>query len=152
MFFEETIKSYGNKRLDIYIDMDGVIADYEVGLACNYDIKRPLFSTIKKLEEISKLDNIKLYILSVTRLNIGIDEKNEWLDKYVPFIPKERRILLSREKNNFLLAKKLKSEYIKNLNRDDRIIIIIDDDPVVLKELRNNNKDVVLYKDTVFVD
>ena len=65
--------------------MDGVIADYDVGKPGEYHTKRPLFSSIQKLEEISKMDNVELYIFSATRLNSGIEQKHFWLDKYCPF-------------------------------------------------------------------
>ena len=78
MYIKEVLKKY--KNIKLFIDMDGVIADYEFGNAENFDKKRPLFDSIKKLEEISKMTNIELYILSITRNDIGIKEKNIWLD------------------------------------------------------------------------
>ena len=133
--------------------MDGVIADYDFGIPKDYDKKRPLYDNIKKIEDISKMENIELYILSVTRMTNGIEEKNTWLDKYVSFIKKENRIILSREENNFLESSLLKAQYLKNIERNNNIIIIvIDDDPKVLKEINNQNKDAILLKDTALVD
>ena len=50
MFFIDEIKRYGDKRIRLYVDMDGVIADYNVGVPKDYDKKRPLYSSISKLE------------------------------------------------------------------------------------------------------
>ena len=62
--------------------MDGVIADFNFGKACDFDKKRPLYSSINKLENISKKDNVDLYIFSATRMNKGYDEKQYWLDMF----------------------------------------------------------------------
>ena len=96
MYFREFIEQYNNKRIKLFVDMDGVIADYILGEPSNYDKKRPLFSNIEKLEEVSKMDNIELYILSVTRKTEGIEQKNVWLDRFAPFFKKEHRIIISR--------------------------------------------------------
>ena len=150
MYLEELLKKYNDKKIRLFIDMDGVIADYVFGEAKDFDKKRPLLDSIKKLEIISKMDNIEPYILSVTRMDIGIDEKNIWLDKYVKFIKKENRIILSKEGKE-LSSSKLKADYLNNLNTKDTIIVI-DDDPRVLNEINKNNKDIILLKDTVLVD
>ena len=152
MFFEEQIKSLGEGKIKIYVDMDGVIADYNVGEARNYHKKRPLIESIKKLEDVSKLDNVEMHILSVARLNVGAEEKHMWLDEVAPFFKKENRTIIPREENGFMAAKDLKLLFIKNLERDGSKIVIIDDDPQILHEMQMNYKDLILYKDTVLVD
>ena len=152
MFFIDEIKKYGDKKIRLFVDMDGVIADYNVGVARDYDKKRPLLSSIAKLEEISKLDNVELYILSVTRETIGRKEKNDWLDIYAPFFKKENRIIISREENNYTKSRILKNRYFTKLDRDDSLIIFIEDDPSILRDIMTSNKDVILYKDTALVD
>ena len=153
MYIKEFLKKYKTKNIKLFVDMDGVIADYDFGIPKDYDKKRPLYDNIKKIEDISKMENIELDILSVTRMTNGIEEKNTWLDKYVSFIKKENRIILSREENNFLESSLLKAQYLKNIERNNNIIIIvIDDDPKVLKEINNQNKDAILLKDTALVD
>ena len=62
MFLENFLNKYNNKNIKLFVDMDGVIADYDVGKASKYDQKRPLLTSISKLEKISKKDNIELYI------------------------------------------------------------------------------------------
>ncbi len=153
MYIKEFLKKYKTKNIKLFVDMDGVIADYDFGIPKDYDKKRPLYDNIKKIEDISKMENIELYILSVTRMTNGIEEKNTWLDKYVSFIKKENRIILSREENNFIESSILKAQYLKNIERNNNlIIIVIDDDPKVLKEINNQNKDAILLKDTALVD
>ena len=152
MYIKDFFEKYKNDRIKLFVDMDGVIADYDVGKPSNYDEKRPLFSNISKLDEISKEGNIELYILSVCRMTEGIEQKNCWLDKYAPFFKKENRVILDRESNNFKHSKDLKVDYIKSLIDEKFLIAVIDDDCQILKELNENVKDIILLKDTALVD
>ena len=52
MYLKEYLNKFDSKKVKMFVDMDGVIADYEVGVAANFDKKRPLKSTISKLEKI----------------------------------------------------------------------------------------------------
>ena len=152
MYLKEILNKDEGKKIKLYVDMDGVIADYDVGKACEYHIKRPLTTSIQKLEEISKMENVEMHIMSVTRMDIGFQEKNIWLDKHAPFFKKENRVILSRESNDFKTSIQLKADYFKTLERDGSVIILIDDHPMILHEIENTSKDVVLLKDTVLVD
>jgi len=136
----------------LFVDMDGVIADYEFDNAKDYDKKRPLLNNIKLLEKASKLDNLELYILSITRYNPGFDEKHKWLDEYVPFIDKDHRIIISREQNNMIKSPVLKSKYLKQYKDSKDTIILIDDDPRILEAVSEIAPNIILYKDTIFVD
>lgn len=151
MYLKEILNSYGDKKIKMYIDMDGVIADYDVGKPGNFDKKRPLYTSIDKLKEISFMDNVSIYILSITRKNVGIYEKNIWLDKYMPFIDKNNRFILSKEKES-KSSSELKVDFLKNIKREDEVIILIDDDPLILKSVMDNVNDIVLLKDSVLVD
>lgn len=152
MYLKDKLNNYKDKKIIIYVDMDGVIADYDVGLPLKYDQKRPLITSITKLEEVNKLDNIELHILSITRMNSGIEEKNIWLDKYASFFKKENRHIISREQNNYKKSSLLKLEFLNSINIDDNIIVLIDDDPEILDIIKDNNPKIVLFKDTVLVD
>ena len=151
MYITDYIKQFKNKKIKIYVDMDGVIADYDVGKACEYDKKRPLLTNIEALREVSKDKNVEMFILSITRMTIGRDEKNRWLDKYVEFIKVENRFIISREEHNFMPSKTLKKKFVKNIKRDESIIIVIDDDPAIIDEIRKSSEDVYLLKDTSLV-
>ena len=152
MYLKEYLEKYNNKKVKLFVDMDGVIVDYDFGEPRDYDKKRPLYDSIKKLEIISEMPNIELFIFSATRMNEGFDQKQGRLDKYAPFFKKENRIIISREANNMTPSAELKAKFLKNYERDDSVLIVIDDDPRNLKEIRNLNEDVILLKDTVLVD
>lgn len=152
MYLKDYLKQFGNKKIKIFVDMDGVVADYIFGSAQDYDKKRPLYDSIKKLEEISKMSNVELYIFSATRYSSGFDQKHWWLDKYAPFFKKENRIIISREENNMTDSSILKAQYLSKIERDDSVLILIDDDPKNLADVRKLNEDIILLKDTVLVD
>ena len=152
MYLKECLEKYGDKKIKLFIDMDGVVADYIFGSAQDFDKKRPLYDNIDKLEIVSEMPNVELFIFSATRYSSGIAQKNWWLDKYAPFFKKKNRIIISREDNDMRPSSQLKSEYLANYKRDDSLLILIDDDPRNLKEVNKLNEDVILLKDTVLVD
>jgi len=152
MYLKEYLNQYMGEDIKLFVDMDGVIADYDIGNPGSYDKKRPLFTSINKLEEISKMENVELYILSVSRMDIGVSEKNLWLDKYAPFFKEHNRVIIPRESNDYKKSDELKSEYLSSLERDGSKIIFIDDDVKVIDLVRMTNPDVILLKDTVLVD
>jgi 5'(3')-deoxyribonucleotidase len=152
MYFLDEINKYKNTNIKLFVDMDGCIVDYEVNNAKDYDIKRPLLNNIKLLETISNKDNIELYILSITRYNEGYEQKQRWLDKYVPFIDKDHRIIISREANNMTKSPELKAKYLKQYKDSNDTIMLIDDDPRILEAVSDMVPNIILYKDTIFVD
>lgn len=152
MYLKEYLKQFGDKKIKLFVDMDGVIVDYIFGSAQDYDKKRPLYDNIDKLEIISHIPNVELFIFSATRYSSGFAQKHYWLDTYAPFFKKENRIIISREENNMRDSSTLKAEYLANYKRDGSVLILIDDDPKNLKDVRKLNEDVILLKDTVLVD
>ena len=117
-YFYDYIKSFGDKTINIYIDMDGVVADYDFEGYINdgtkddvYLNKRAVISSIKPLEEVSTLPNVNLYILSVSRYEKQINGKLIWLDKNMKFIKKENIFILPRDTNDFKKAKELKRDF-----------------------------------------
>jgi hypothetical protein len=152
MYLKECLEKY-NKKIKLYVDMDGVLADYEVGKPLNFRDKRPLFSNIKKLEEIAKMNNVEIHILSVCVKDYQIEEKNDWLDKYAPFFEHDKRTIISRESNSNILAKELKTNYLNSLEKDkDTVIVLIDDDNSVLWEIHKKVSNIIVYQDSVLRD
>lgn len=153
MYLEQVLNKFNDKKIKMFVDMDGVIADYDVGNASNFDKKRPLMTSISKLEKLSRKENLELYILSISTKDEGILQKNTWLDKYAPFFKNKNRIIISKESNIGFSAKVLKADYLKNVKRDsDFVIVFIDDDPEVIKEVKSTNPDIIILKDTALVD
>ena len=130
MYLEQVLNKFNDKKIKMFVDMDGVIADYE-----------------------SRKENLELYILSISTKDEGILQKNTWLDKYAPFFKNKNRIIISKESNIGFSAKVLKANYLENVKRDsDLVIVFIDDDPEVIKEVNSTNPDIIILKDTALVD
>lgn len=152
MHFYELIKQLSkDKKIIIYIDMDGVIASYDLGKPLNFRTKRPLTTNINTLKKINTLTNIELHILSICRKDYQIQEKNDWLDKYAPFFDKNKRTIISKENNPNYQSKELKANYLKSLNINEQIVCV-DDDNEVLKHISQELPNIILYQDSELID
>lgn len=152
MHFYNEIKQIADKQeVELYVDMDGVIASYDAGKPLKFAEKRPLTENINKLEKIIEIENVELHILSVCRRDYQIEEKNNWLDKYAPFFKKENRIIISKESNKEFSSSDLKVNYLKSINTNKRIVLV-DDDNQVLKNVMNQIKSIIVFQDSELID
>lgn len=152
MHFYKIIENLSKERkLLIFVDMDGVIASYDIGKPYDFDKKRPLITNINTLKRLNSLENCELYILSICKKNYQIKEKNDWLDLNAPFFKKENRIIISKENNNITESGILKANYLNNLNTKNQIILV-DDDNKVLKIVKENVKNIILFQDSELID
>ena len=152
MHFIDLIKKISiDEEVILFVDMDGVIASYDVGRPYDFKNKRPLKNNINIFREIAKLDRVSLHILSVCRENYQIEEKNEWLDINAPFFEKENRVILSKEDGIYKISSELKLNYLKNYKTDKKIVFI-DDDNSVLSVVNKELKNIILFQDSELVD
>lgn len=158
-YFYEYIKDFKDKTINIYVDMDGVVADYDymgyVNDGSNNDIylnKRPIMSAIKPLEEVSKLENVNIYILSVSRFASQVQGKLTWLDNNMSFIKKENINILPRDTNDFKRSKELKRDFLSERLDNDDINIHIDDSHEVMNLLKSMNKNLIILHTTSLID
>ena len=153
MYFYNLIKEIASKEdVLLFVDMDGVIAAYSIGNnPFDFLNKRPLKENIAKLEEVNKIDNVEMHILSICRENKQIEEKNIWLEKNAPFFNKENRNIISRESKDWIASKEIKMECLKSVNSDKKIILL-DDDNGVLKFVRDNLDNVTVMQDSELID
>ncbi len=137
-------------KVNIFVDMDGVVADYDM---IDYKIhgeekdvyltKRPIKTIINILEKISTLDNVNLYILSVARYKKQINGKKLWIKKYMPFINNKNIKIISREERNNEIAAVIKRQYLDDFIKDNTSVNIhIDDSHNVLREIDKLDKDI----------
>lgn len=90
-------------KIRIFVDMDGTIARFhDENLYLERMFEKGFFRDLKPFENavaaIEKLVNdstAEIYILSATLNSCSLDEKNQWLDKYLPNIDKDHRIFTS---------------------------------------------------------
>lgn len=154
MYFVDKIKKF-KEDLIIFVDMDGVIAEYNLDKdKYNYRYKRPLISNIKVLEELSKLENVELHILSICKVNTDIKDKNDWLDECASFFKYENRVVISKEKYPNIASKDLKLNYLQEfVKTTDKKVILIDDDNMIIKYIIANLRDkVLLFQDSSLID
>ena len=150
MYFIDLIKErYKDEKLDIYVDMDGVIAEYEIG---KFDFlnRRPLMNNINVFRKLSAFDNITLNILSICREDYQIEEKNIWLDKNAPFF--KNRNIISKQSHSGKSSKELKYDFSENVPQKGNKIILIDDDNDVIKYVRNNLENIIVFQDSSLID
>ena len=152
MHIKEVITNILKKdKIDLFVDMDGVIAAYEFGMPLDFDKKRPLLSNINKIKELSKLEGLTIHILSCCKKDYQIELKNQWLDKYAPFIDKDRRFILSKETITDLSSANMKLNFLQNYNTNSKIVVI-DDDNQVIKTLGNNLQNIIVLQDSELID
>ena len=152
MHIKEVITNILKKgNIELFVDMDGVIAAYEFGMPLDFDKKRPLLSNINKIKELSKLEGVTLNILSCCKKDSQIDLKNEWLDKYAPFFDKNKRFILSKETITDLSSGNMKLNFLKKYQTNSQIVVI-DDDNHVIKTIGNNLENVIVLQDSELID
>lgn len=135
-----------NKKVDMYIDMDGTIAEYHLynpeeisrKMEEEYLKNEPLKNVIDVLEEISKINNIEMYILSLSKTKKITEKKKIWLKKYVPFIKEENWIILTKEIGEYSNENRneIKGKNIELRQKDYNKSIMLDDEQVVLREAK----------------
>lgn len=135
-----------NKKVDMYIDMDGTIVEYHLynpeeisrKMEEEYLKNEPLKNVIDVLEEISKINNIEMYILSLSKTKKITEKKKIWLKKYVPFIKEENWIILTKEIGEYSNENRneIKGKNIELRQKDYDKSIMLDDEQVVLREAK----------------
>lgn len=152
MHIKEVITNILKKdKIDLFVDMDGVIAAYEFGMPLDFDKKRPLLSNINKIKELSKLEGLTIHILSCCKKDYQVELKNQWLDKYAPFIDKDRRFILSKETITDLSSANMKLNFLQKYKTNSKIVVI-DDDNQVIKTLGNNLQNIIVLQDSELID
>ena len=132
------------KRVALFVDMDGTIAEYRLypkdyittetrGLFLE---SKPLKNVINVLEKLSEIENLDIYILSLSKSKIIVEEKKIWLKKYVPFIKEENYIIICRETGEYNYQNR---EYIKSYKMKEKLseydfVILLDDEHNILRK------------------
>ena len=151
-----------NKRVAMFIDMDGTINEYIVfsentvvkEMEDNYIYISPLSTVLKELEEIGNISNIDLYILSLSRTKNLTQIKKEWRKKYVSFISEENWIILTKENGDYTNENRDEIKAMKMQEYTDYDhLILLDDDHGILKQTSNvlHNKVNVFHISSVFI-
>ena len=117
----------GKEPINLYVDMDGTVAEYnkfatpEQVFSKGYFATRPmLINIIKALDVLYNCKGHELNINIITRCDMHLpwcrEDKEQWLDNCLPFIEHNRRI--------FIPLEYLKTDSVKFKRRSD---VLIDD-------------------------
>ena len=152
-----------NKKVAMYIDMDGTIAEYHLynpeeisrKMEEEYLKTEPLKNVIDVLEEISKINNIEMYILSLSKTKKITEKKKIWLKKYVPFIKEENWIILTKEIGEYSNENRneIKGKNIELRQKYYDKSIMLDDEQAVLRAAKKmlDNKVEVFHVSSALV-
>ena len=137
-----------NKRVAMFIDMDGTITEYEVypeelvtqKMNSGYSEYEPVEYIINILKNVDEIPNIDLYILTLARNSKIIEEKWQkyWEENWI-FINKEIGEYDKTHRNI------IKAEKIKEIIKEYDYAILLDDDHKILKEAQ------MMFKDKISV-
>ena len=144
--FLEEIKTIAskNKKVAMFVDMDGTITVY--GVYQEADVARkmaedsktaePLNYVIHILEEINNIPHVDIYILTLSRDKKITEEKEIWLEKYVNFVKPENWIIITKEIGEYNKENRdrIKAEKMKEKLEKYDYAVLLDDDHKVLKE------------------
>ena len=137
------INENSDKTIDIYFDMDGVLAEYDIG---NFDYEniRPIDTAISFVKGLLDYKNINIYVLSVCKEDNVVNQKIEWFKKHMNFLNKDNIILLSKE-NKDISSDEYKSNYLKENINKTHLNIVVDDDIRIIKVIKKNNEEVNIF-------
>lgn len=158
---EEFIDLNKNKKISMFVDMDGVIASYRFGEGDNiknnvpgtYLNKRLINTVLNNILSISKKFNFDLYILSSCLYNEQVKEKEQWLDKYAQCFEKDKRYFVLPQ--DFEGRKDMKIELLDKVLVEKNIdiaILIEDTHDTVFKAIDKLGSRVKPYHVISFVD
>ena len=136
-----------HKKVALFVDMDGTIVEYSVfpdGFVTTETKEvflnaEPLEVVLNNLEKVSEIENLDVYILSLARSFIIVEEKKQWLKKYAPFIKEENYILLNKENGDYKAENR---EFIKSIKMKEKLdkydyVMLLDDDHKILRRALN---------------
>ncbi len=151
--FYNTVKEIceKNSKVAMFIDMDGTIVEYCIYLEGEISTStkgkflngRPIEIMIDKLRKINEIKNIDLYILSLAKSSMIVEEKKLWLKKYVGFINEKNWIIIDKEKGEYNKENRdiIKVQKMKEKMNEYDCMILLDDDHKILKKTKEELSD-----------
>ena len=156
MGFYEKINNICKKynKVALFVDMDGTIVEFLVypdGFITNetkeiFINAQPINIIIKELEKLNKIDNLEIYILTLSKSNIIKNEKKLWLKRHIPFVKESNYIIIDKENNEYSSETRdyIKCQKMKEKLNEYDYVMLLDDDHKILrtaqKELQNKGE------------
>lgn len=124
------------KKQLVLFDMDGVVAEFVAGEEIEiregtygaYANKRPIMSIIDVAKKLDEMPNVTVGILSSCNFQSQVQEKKEWLKKYMPFLKDENIMIIVWKQTDYTKENKCyaKLDAIKKIDGYDDIFLIED--------------------------
>ena len=127
-FFEKIKKiASENKKVAMFVDMDGTITVYDV--YPESDVNKNMADNYQMLEPVN-------YVIDILRDRSITEEKKIWLNKYVNFIDEDKWIIVTKELGEYNKENRdtIKAEKMKEKLNKYNYEILLDDDHKILKE------------------
>lgn len=131
---------YTNKY--IMLDMDGTIASYTSNIRFDQEdnadfVNGEAFLHLRPVKYVidfikANYDMKNVYICSAVANNIVWDEKNKWLDKYFPEIPKENRLFVGNKDWKWVFVK----QFADHMGWKRNEVTLVDDLHSTIKKCR----------------
>lgn len=143
----EAIKYFKDNH--IFVDLDGTVAEYQnLPIDEHGDINfvqyevfknsKPVVEVINKIKNLSDQGKI-IYIVSASPNSIASKDKQEWVNKHMPFIKNENIYFVGNKNYKYVFL----YELINKLRLDPSDCMAIDDDHAVISTYRQLNINVV---------
>ncbi len=156
MFKDEVAKIAKKKSVFVSFDMDGVIAEYDVSKNEShkmrggdfYSSKRPIKTIIGVMQNLSKIPNVEVGILSCCHFVEQAEQKKIWLKANCPFLKNENIHIICYEETDFDTRDKysLKTQLLEKLfSNADVEVFHVDDDVRVIKDMAKSERVVVKH-------
>lgn len=135
--------------VDVYVDMDGVLAEYKYGEGSKilngdtsvYSQKRPIKTIIKFIRKYCKTNNF--YILTSCIKENQINVKKDWVKKYLPFFNQDNIICIVSKNFESRIDDKV-NNISQRVNISNKKTILIEDTHEILKKSWEKNKELLL--------
>lgn len=132
-------------KLRLFVDMDGTIAKFYHHKQClekmyeqNYFLDLQPYAITKTIKELAGKSTIEVFVLSVcVKSPYCKQEKNAWLDKYLPEIDSNHRILVDVGEN--------KADYIPHTD-EPCVNILLDDYSKNLEQWEQDDENNIAFK------
>lgn len=153
---KEFAKENSDKKIAMFVDMDGTIANLEVDVNNNIATntqdfflnKRPLKTVIDILNKVSKIPNVEMFILSACAYVNQAQDKTKWLEKHAPFFKEENQLFVIKEIVKYTAETKanIKTENIINTMNKHHfdLAIYLEDEYKMLRNAHHKLKDKIL--------
>ena len=158
---KKIIRERNIKKLGIFVDMDGVIADYRFGEGDKiknndknvYLNKRPIKTTINILKNINEQVNCKMHILSSCLFEEQKNEKIEWIGKNVNFVATENiDIVIAKDFEHRKELKVDKILQIMKMNEYDYAFLIDDTHEILFLAMKKSNGNIIPFHIVTILD